>query len=397
MRVIEKRVYGENHRTLDVISFHHNPNRFEFLPRGFNQSEYHLYSFDHLNNSEVNRNIVGVKAALIACIESRYRDGADIIFRLHNLRSTDEASKPVYIKMPFSDVKYPALHSVVGVYGTIGTYHGSHCIEAEGIKTIVGGEYGIEDEETINIAYVISAVESPVDLHIYDSLGNHTGAVYDLQGDMVNIELGIPNCLYLGPDSHPELIIIVDPSTGPYRQEVKGIDDGNYSLTTIAIDQNGEEVYRIERNDEPIAKDEADVIGIPIIQNESGELIADKSLAVDPDIDDLGAKPFHDSRQHLPEQTKLLQSFPNPSNPETWIPYQLAEGANVTIRIYDVNGRLVKTLNLGYKQVGYYTEKQAAAYWNGRNELGERVASGVYYYSIQAGDFSEIGRLILLR
>ena len=93
----------------------------------------------------------------------------------------------------------------------------------------------------------------------------------------------------------------------------------------------------------------------------------------------------------------LLQSFPNPSNSEIWLPYQLAEGANVTIQIYAVDGRLVRTLNSGYKQSGYYIGRDRAAYWNGRNDLGEEAGPGVYYYSIQAGDFSATRKLILLR
>jgi len=177
---------------------------------------------------------------------------------------------------------------------------------------------------------------------------------------------------------------------------VKGIEDGRYTLTTLAIDRNGGEVYRHQRKDEPIVRDETDVIGIPVIQNESGELISDGSLAVDPDIDKLAVEPVHVARQHLPEQTILLQNFPNPSNPETWIPYQLAEGADVTIHIYTVDGRLVRALNLGRRHRGYYTTRQKAAYWDGRNDLGEVAASGIYYYWIQAGDFSAVRKMILV-
>jgi len=401
VRVIEKSVFGENPRTLDIISFRHNWNRFDFLPDGPNQSEYQLYSFDHLNDSEINRNIVGVKGALIASIESRRKDGSNTILKLHNLRSTDETSKPVYVKIPFSDVKIPTVNSIIGAYGVVGVYQQYHCIETvrEGISLIVGSEAPVSDDEareSANMAYVISAAESPVDLHIYDSIGNHTGAVYDQQGNVARIELGIPDSLYLGPDFHPELIAITDPGTGPYRQEVKGIEDGRYTLTTLAIDRNGGEVYRHQRKDEPIVRDETDVIGIPVIQNESGELISDGSLAVDPDIDKLAVEPVHVARQHLPEQTILLQNFPNPSNPETWIPYQLAEGADVTIHIYTVDGRLVRALNLGRRHRGYYTTRQKAAYWDGRNDLGEVAASGIYYYWIQAGDFSAVRKMILV-
>lgn len=132
------------------------------------------------------------------------------------------------------------------------------------------------------------------------------------------------------------------------------------------------------------------------MQGDSGELIVDKSLAVDPDIDRVEVEPVRHTRQHTPEQTALLQNFPNPSNPETWIPYQLAEAANVTVRIYAMDGRLIRTLDLGYKQMGYYIERQNAAYWDGKNMHGEKMVSGVYYYSIQAGEFADVGKLILV-
>jgi hypothetical protein len=92
----------------------------------------------------------------------------------------------------------------------------------------------------------------------------------------------------------------------------------------------------------------------------------------------------------------LLPNYPNPTNPETWIPYQLGEDANVTIRIHNAAGQLVRTLDFGHRPVGFYTTKDKAAYWDGRNEHGEKVASGVYYYSIYAGDFSDVRKLILV-
>ncbi|MFC1717920.1 FlgD immunoglobulin-like domain containing protein, partial [Candidatus Poribacteria bacterium] len=97
------------------------------------------------------------------------------------------------------------------------------------------------------------------------------------------------------------------------------------------------------------------------------------------------------------KRDQLLQNYPNPFNPETWIPYHLAEASNVIIHIHDVIGRLVRTLDLGYKQAGDYVSKDVAAYWDGRNNLGEEIASGVYYCSIHAGNFSAGKKLILLK
>ena len=97
----------------------------------------------------------------------------------------------------------------------------------------------------------------------------------------------------------------------------------------------------------------------------------------------------------IPDASSLLHNYPNPFNPETWIPYQLAKSSDVTFSIYSVNGRLVRTLSLGYQAAGVYRSKSRAAYWDGRNALGESVASGVYFYTLTAGDFIATGKMLI--
>ena len=97
----------------------------------------------------------------------------------------------------------------------------------------------------------------------------------------------------------------------------------------------------------------------------------------------------------LPQETALLANYPNPFNPETWIPYQLAEPAAVNISIYSADGKLVRTLALGHLAAGVYHNKSRAAYWDGRNELGETVASGVYFYTLTVGDFTATGKMLI--
>ena len=99
----------------------------------------------------------------------------------------------------------------------------------------------------------------------------------------------------------------------------------------------------------------------------------------------------------IPEETALLRSYPNPFNPETWIPYQLAESAEVTLTIYDMNGQLVRRLEVGHQAAGMYRSRSRAAYWNGRNQLGESVASGLYFYTLTAGEFSATRRMLILK
>jgi RNA polymerase sigma factor (sigma-70 family) len=97
------------------------------------------------------------------------------------------------------------------------------------------------------------------------------------------------------------------------------------------------------------------------------------------------------------KQTELYQNYPNPFNPETWIPYQLGKDTESEIKIYTSNGQLVRKLDLGQKQAGSYINQENAAYWDGRNDAGECVSSGVYYYSIQAGEYSATKKMIVVR
>jgi len=92
----------------------------------------------------------------------------------------------------------------------------------------------------------------------------------------------------------------------------------------------------------------------------------------------------------------LRQNYPNPFNPETWIPYQLAADSEVTIRIYSATGRLIRLLNVGYKEAGLYLTRESAAYWNGRTDTGEYASSGVYFYSIHAGRFNATRKMIVI-
>ena len=97
----------------------------------------------------------------------------------------------------------------------------------------------------------------------------------------------------------------------------------------------------------------------------------------------------------VPENTVLLHNYPNPFNPETWIPYQLAKSADVTLTIYATDGKVVRTLILGHQSAGTYQSKSRAAYWDGRNQTGEPVASGVYFYTLTAEGFTATRKLLI--
>ena len=134
------------------------------------------------------------------------------------------------------------------------------------------------------------------------------------------------------------------------------------------------------------------------------------NLSNNPDGDDTYARwnPVFELRSVEPQskhfttlgdikRTSLMQNFPNPFNPETWIPYYLAEAASVTVRIYNVKGELVRAIDVGQQAAGAYTGKQSAAYWDGKDDTGQSVSSGVYFYQLLADDFSETRRMVLMK
>ena len=98
-----------------------------------------------------------------------------------------------------------------------------------------------------------------------------------------------------------------------------------------------------------------------------------------------------------PTETELLANYPNPFNPETWIPYRLAEDAFVTLTIYDQSGQIIRTLDVGHRIAAVYENRSKAVYWDGRNSLGEQVASGIYFYHLSAGDFSATRKMVILK
>ena len=98
-----------------------------------------------------------------------------------------------------------------------------------------------------------------------------------------------------------------------------------------------------------------------------------------------------------PEKTQLFANYPNPFNPETWIPYELATDTHVQIRIYNTQGVVIRTLQFGHQSAGYYTDRDRAAYWDGRNALGEQVASGLYFYQLETDEMSSMRKMVILK
>ena len=129
----------------------------------------------------------------------------------------------------------------------------------------------------------------------------------------------------------------------------------------------------------------------------AGTRRGDKTRSIPPEITITvqAARAAPEAEEMRPDRTALLTNYPNPFNPETWIPYELSVAADVRLTIYATDGKVVRTVILGHQPAGYYTGRSRAAYWDGRNTLGERVASGVYFYTLTAGDFTATRKMLI--
>ena len=131
--------------------------------------------------------------------------------------------------------------------------------------------------------------------------------------------------------------------------------------------------------------------------NNDGVVTLEDCDEIDAYLNDSPVLRVRSAESSLDGNTLLLTNFPNPFNPETWIPYQLARSTEVSISIHAAGGALVRTLDLGHQPAGLYLQRSRAAYWDGRNAMGETVASGVYFYTLSAGDFTATRRMLIGR
>ena len=198
-------------------------------------------------------------------------------------------------------------------------------------------------------------------------------------------------------------IILVAQNLGqksPSNPRVDVNKDGQVNILDLVFvaERLGEKVVSAAPSLMDVVKDTPsspeDVIMVRRALNEL-EAIPEKSDSVKMTVQFLRA--WLANANHDVRETRLLPNYPNPFNPETWIPYQLAEAADISVEIYDVGGRLVRTVSVGFKPVGYYLTRERAAYWDGRNETGEPVSSGVYFLRFIAGDFAATQRVVIVK
>ncbi len=189
--------------------------------------------------------------------------------------------------------------------------------------------------------------------------------------------------------------------------DLRGIDaDARYALTVknlrtgaVAISGDAETPKAVWANvNRNSAVQIGDILEV-VLRDAYGNIVAG------PRLQTVSATDIHNAylrvqltgRDIQPKDTVLAQNYPNPFNPETWIPYQLSDPTDVSIQIYDNSGRLVRTLAVGLKAAGIYRTRSRAAYWDGKNESGECVASGTYFYTLRTPEFSATRRMIILK
>ena len=171
------------------------------------------------------------------------------------------------------------------------------------------------------------------------------------------------------------------------RAQSEGIDGVTLTIhnrrigVSEILDVNGSHAVWADMNRRPVALI-GDILTIEM-HDTDGELIRTLHHEIDAtDIRRAFTELILTPEDLKPKQTALLPNYPNPFNPETWIPYQLGNDAHAAIRIYSQTGELVRSLDLGFQPAGYYVGKARAAYWDGRNGSGELLASGVYFYQL---------------
>ncbi len=205
----------------------------------------------------------------------------------------------------------------------------------------------------------------------------NTTPVLALRGSIVDEEVGLK--------MEGFRVIVKHLSTGREITTVTGTDKMGYRITTVDIETG--RAARIGDILEVSAKSSDPLIGVqPLWYIITAEDVKRSWIQLPTLI-----------AYEIPTKTELLANYPNPFNPETWIPYQLAQAAFVTLRIYDVNGRIIRTLDVGHRIAAVYESRSKAIYWDGKNRLGEPVTSGIYFYTLTADDYSATRKMVILK
>ena len=293
-------------------------------------------------------------------------------------------------------------------------------LDGTGVQDLLTKAQGIDNPNSIALdaasgtMYWTESSEGKGDIKSANLDGSNVQTLFTDRDDPRSIALDIP----LPPDamptamSEPESQPQSTPDTSAKPEDVNGdgVVDANDILVVLAnLGKTGEHIADVNGDGVVNAADAAQVVlaledgtAAPLARGEALDVITPERVRAwltQAKLSGENLEAILALEQLLslltPKQTALLANYPNPFNPETWIPYQLANDADVQISIYDISGALVRQLNLGYQRAGFHTDRGLAAYWDGRNEFGERVASGIYFYTLTTSDFSATRKMLI--
>ena len=231
--------------------------------------------------------------------------------------------------------------------------------------------------------------ESPIAREIANVILNEA---YGISGEKVSVPLKIDNIYGIAGG---------DIRIGYDSNVLRPIDISSKANVLLASNvKNPGDIHIVFASSENMLDEDLAVINFEVISDNISPLTLKKVELYGNDsilINSTKIDGYFSSYAIPPKDSALLQNFPNPFNPDTWMPYQLKNDSDVIIRIYTVAGDLVRELDLGYKAAGIYLSKDRAAYWDGKDKFGTSVSSGIYFYSIKARDFSEVRKMIILK
>jgi len=327
---------------------------------------------------------------------------------------TDTYSKDIIISCFFADVNCDNKVNVFDVL-LVATAWGT-CVGEPDYKD----EYDLNEDECISIDDLTMVAkywgdEAPFEIKAVPSLASLDMQIVTFQADSSYIRVGDVACFDIITQGDNqvqafELRLSYDADVLEFKEAqlgemLKGQGDKNTVLTLgPKLDKQGQILYGgIYLGYDTHAPVSGTIARLEFIPKQVGELQLDISYLklVDSQWQLL---PIAIKKQipqmilpQAPKKSALLQNYPNPFNPDTWIPYQLSKNADVTIRIYNVKGQLIRQIYFGHKQAGYYLDKSEAAYWDGKNNAGENTASGIYFYQLQTGDFRAMRRMVIVK
>ena len=352
------------------------------------RSDAYMLSYGITNIRGWNRDRISQCAAEWLDVHSFFNVGQSLFNNPTTIRMLPPLASPKAIRLRFEVTDPDGLHQAQLIIPTTAE-DPAKGEKLHGCKRLRGESNTIEFITT----ELTEKSTTEVALHVIDVHGNITRQRYPIQLEEIAAD---PNAFDVNGDGNINVLdlILIASNLGNEGTNIAADIDGNevvdiLDLVLVAGMFEGTAAAPAAQLQVPETLTAVEVQGwlTDAISLEVRDLIIKRGIMV---LDQLLAA-------LTPTETELLPNYPNPFNPETWIPYRLAEDAFVTLTIYDGSGRVVRTLDVGHRIASAYESQSKAIYWDGRNGLGEQVASGVYFYTLTAGDYSATRKMLIVK